>query len=72
MICEKCWADAASRVYGTGRDQYKAYKELLEERKDHPCTPQEQAGAWWNEENQRDSRSGKRIPPLPHEEGGVR
>lgn len=33
--CEKCWADSQF-----GGD----YTKLLEERKDHPCTPEEQAG----------------------------
>lgn len=60
MLYEKCWADAYARVYGAARDQYEAYKELLEERKDHPCTPQEQAGDWWDEELQRDFRLDSR------------
>ena len=33
--CEKCWRD--SRAAGN-------YREVLESRKDHPCTPEEQAG----------------------------
>lgn len=33
--CEKCWADSSN-----GAD----YTRLLNERKDHPCTPEEQAG----------------------------
>ena len=33
--CEKCWSD--SRL---GSDYYR----LLDERKEHPCTPEEQAG----------------------------
>jgi len=57
MICEKCWAEAARRVYGTGRDQYEVYRELLEERKGHPCSPREQAGDWWDEERQCDRRA---------------
>lgn len=56
MICEKCWADAAARVFGTGRDQYEAYRELLEERRDNPCSPREIAGDWWDEERQCDKR----------------
>ena len=41
MICEKCWADAYRRSYGTGKSQYDCYLELLDERKDNPCIPDE-------------------------------
>lgn len=34
-VCEKCWRD--SRWYDN-------YRQLLEERKDTPCTPEQQAG----------------------------
>lgn len=34
--CEKCWSDAGNR--------YKAYARILDERKDNPCTPEQQAG----------------------------
>lgn len=34
--CEKCWADA-------GGDMAR-YTQLLQERVDHPCTPEQQAG----------------------------
>jgi hypothetical protein len=44
--CEKCWADAYIRMRETGRSQGECYRELLEERKDNPCTPEEQAGQW--------------------------
>lgn len=44
MICEKCWGDAYLRSYGTGKSQYACYLELLEERKDNPCTEDEQRG----------------------------
>jgi len=40
MICEKCWANAYTRSYGTGKSQYECYLELLEERKDNPCPPE--------------------------------
>lgn len=32
------------------------YHELLEERKDHPCSSKQQAGQFWNEEKQCDNR----------------
>ena len=56
MLCEKCWAEAARSVYGTGRDQYEAYKEVIERMKDDPCSPKEQAGDWWDDELQVDRR----------------
>ena len=37
--CEKCWRDSR----GQYKSQY-AYSELIKERKDNPCTPEEQAG----------------------------
>jgi len=40
--CEKCWADAFRRSYGTSKSQTECYYELLEERKDNPCTPEQQ------------------------------
>ena len=54
--CEKCWGDAYLYSYGTSQTQSEAYQELLEERKDNPCTPEEQAGQWWNKANQIDER----------------
>jgi len=57
MICEKCWGDAYRRSFFSGKDQIDCYHELLEERKNNPCTPEEQAGDYWDEENQCDSRA---------------
>lgn len=34
--CEKCWADAGGDMA--------LYTQLLRERADHPCTPEQQAG----------------------------
>lgn len=43
--CEKCWGDAFTRAYGRGdTDQATEYRRLLDERKDNPCTPEEQRG----------------------------
>jgi len=36
--------------------QYEHYNDLLKERKDNPCSQKEQAGQWWDEEKQIDSR----------------
>ncbi len=54
--CEKCWGDAFRRSYGGSKSQSECYHELLEERKNNRCTPKEQAGEWWDEENQCDTR----------------
>jgi len=53
VICEKCWSEAETRGMESKTD---AYRTILKERRDHPCTPPEQAGGWWDEENQRDRR----------------
>ena len=44
MACEKCWGDAYTRMWLSGytKTQADCYAELLEERKDNPCTPEEQ------------------------------
>jgi len=39
--CEKCWRDAHMGPYVSVADEY---ARLIEERKDNPCTPEEQAG----------------------------
>lgn len=46
--CEKCWSDAYIRSRLTGRPQADCYRDLLEERKESPCSPEEQAGLFWN------------------------
>ena len=43
-VCEKCWADANRRAYSSHRSVTECYKEILEERKDNPCTEEEQRG----------------------------
>ena len=58
--CEKCWGDAWLRAYTSiGKTQSECYRELLRERKNTPCTPQEQAGQFWDGGRQRDSRDGE-------------
>jgi len=55
--CEKCWGDAYMRTFAHPmKSQAEHYHDLLEERKDSPCTPKEQAGQFWDEEKQCDSR----------------
>ena len=56
--CEKCWADAYMRMLSQPtKSQSEHYRGLLEERKDNPCTPREQAGQFWSEEKQCDRRN---------------
>ena len=55
--CERCWDDAYIRsCENPMKSQAKHYHDLLKERKDHSCSPEEQAGQWWDEEKQCDSR----------------
>jgi hypothetical protein len=55
--CEKCWGDAYVRFMSNPfKDQVEHYHDLLEERKDNPCSPEEQAGQWWDEKKQCDKR----------------
>jgi len=43
--CEKCWGDAYMRMRcDSSKSQAEYYRDLLNERKDNPCTPEEQAG----------------------------
>ena len=60
--CEKCWEDACMLEYSERRkSRAEYYHDLIAERKDNPCTPREQAGQWWDEEKQCDSRLIKAI-----------
>jgi len=44
-VCEKCWSDAGCRVYSdTSKTKAEHYFDLLKERKDNPCTKEEQVG----------------------------
>lgn len=44
MTCEKCWGDAYLRMRMNGRSQAENYRELLEERREVPCTPEQERG----------------------------
>ena len=44
MACEKCWGDAYLRSLSSGKSQADCYRELLEERKNNPCSEAEQKG----------------------------
>lgn len=55
--CEKCWNDAYSRyISHPMKSQVDHYADLIKERKDNPCPPKEQAGQFWDKENQCDTR----------------
>lgn len=56
MVCEKCWSEAFRRSCTSEKLPIECYFELLEERKNNPCSPQEQAGEYWDEINQCDIR----------------
>lgn len=44
-MCEKCWNDAYMReIANPMKGQAEHYHDLLEERKDNPCTPEQQRG----------------------------
>ena len=46
--CEKCWTDA-HQEYAAGQGAWEslvdAYQYLINERRDNPCTPEQQRGA---------------------------
>jgi hypothetical protein len=43
MACEKCWGDAYLRTLSDpGKTQAEHYRDLLEERKERPCSPAQQ------------------------------
>jgi hypothetical protein len=55
--CEKCWNDAGMRSMENGLSKTENYFMLLKERENNPCTPQQQAGQFWDEEKQCDIRT---------------
>ena len=58
--CEKCWWDSYRMWRAGDGDRVKIYQRLLKERdKTGPCTPKEQAGEYWDEEKQMDTRDIK-------------
>ncbi len=42
--CEKCWADAGMIAMLTNGSIAWEYERLSQERKDHPCSPEQQCG----------------------------
>jgi len=43
--CEKCWGDAYTRTHtNPTKSQAEHYQDLINERKENPCTPEQQAG----------------------------
>lgn len=74
MVCEKCWIDARKRMLETGEATDLIYHRLLLERSDNPCSPKEQAGEWWDEELEKDTRpmmTVKYSPPKMAQKGYV-
>jgi len=57
LYCEKCWGDAYLRMINDlSKSQTEHYEDLLIERDCNPCSEKEQAGQFWDEERQCDSR----------------
>jgi hypothetical protein len=56
MTCEKCWGDAYLRSRLSFKSQAECYTDLLKERINNPCTPEEQAGEYWDENTKSDKR----------------
>jgi hypothetical protein len=54
--CEKCWADSRNPLIGDDSD---SYRRLLEERKDNPCTPEQQCGELHVRDDSGNCRCGK-------------
>jgi len=52
MACEKCWGDAYMRhLNNPHKSQAEHYHDLLFERRDNPCTEEEQEGQWLDAED---------------------
>ena len=48
--CEKCWRDAYRReLQNPMKNQAEHYHDLIQERKEKPCTPNQQAGSEYAE-----------------------
>ncbi len=57
MTCEKCWDDARQLAAQHNSGATEAwYRVLLTERREHPCSPREQAGQFWDDDRQIDRR----------------
>ena len=56
-LCEKCWNDAYFQTIGTSQSHYARYRRLLRERRDKPCTPEQQSGEYLK---QPETKSGRK------------
>jgi len=56
IVCEKCWEEARNRCQSQGGNVLDHYGEILQEKKNKPCTPQEQGGIFWDLETNQDIR----------------
>lgn len=57
--CEKCWEKAYTRSRITGKSQAECYQEILKEVEETGifCTPEEQAGQYWDDIKKKDKRN---------------
>ena len=57
VSCEECWKDAGIRAnFNNSKSKAEHYQDILKERERNPCSPQKQAGIYWDEKIQCDSR----------------
>jgi hypothetical protein len=56
MQCRKCWDEAGRIASSRQSDQVEEYTRLIDSRKENPCSPEEQAGEYWDTERQVDTR----------------
>ena len=62
-MCEKCWGRAYFRSLYSGKSQAECYLIILKEVEDSgtTCTPEEQAGQFWDDEKEIDTRELNRT-----------
>ena len=62
-MCEKCWGEAYFRSLYSGKSQADCYHDVLKEVEERGdiCTPKEQAGQFWDDEKEIDTRELNRT-----------
>jgi hypothetical protein len=63
--CEQCWDDAylQTRLGLGGGDRVAVYRRLVGGQDTHPCTPEQQAGQFWDTGRQADIRDLEETTP---------
>ena len=57
--CEKCWNDAYVLSRTLGGSQADRYQQLLKERKDNPCTSEQQRGEQPKDQSRSERNNGR-------------